>query len=131
MSDSQPEPVPKQVRIYQPTYQINSRKRFNVEKVEKILKQIVDTELEEVEYSEKLVPELCLTLAESIRNAVKEENYDRYRIIVCVNISQRRQQSLHISHSFLWDHERDTFASRTFENCHIHACAVVYGIYFD
>lgn len=78
MSDSQPEPVPKQVRIYQPTYQINSRKRFNVEKVEKILKQIVDTELEEVEYSEKLVPELCITLAESIRNAVKEENFDRF-----------------------------------------------------
>lgn len=71
------EPKPKQVRTYQPTYQLNSRSRFNVENVEKILKRIVDCELEEAEYSEKLVPELCTTLAEMIRSAVKEEKYDR------------------------------------------------------
>lgn len=48
-----------------------------MENVEKILKRIVDCELEEAEYSEKLVPELCTTLAEMIRSAVKEEKYDR------------------------------------------------------
>lgn len=71
-------PPAKQVRIYQPTYQLNARKRFDVEKIEKVIKRIVDDELEEIEYSEKVVPELCLTLSETIRNAVKEENYDRY-----------------------------------------------------
>lgn len=70
--------VSNQTRIYQPTYQLNSRKRFNVENVEKILKRIVNSELEEVEYSEKLIPDLCLNLAENIRTAIKEENYDRY-----------------------------------------------------
>lgn len=68
---------PKQVRTYQPTYQLNSRKRFNVERVQKMLKRIVDSELEEIEYSEKVVPDLCLSLSETIRNAVKEEKYDR------------------------------------------------------
>ncbi|XP_047997458.1 dynein light chain Tctex-type 5-like [Leguminivora glycinivorella] len=121
----------KPVRVYQPTYQLNPRKRFNVEKVQKILAQLLDPELEEVEYSEKVVPELCVTLAESIRNAVKEENYDRYRIIVNVTISQRRQQSLVASHSFLWDSDRDNFAAREFHNPHIHAFAVVYAVYFD
>ncbi|XP_037295276.1 uncharacterized protein LOC115447577 isoform X3 [Manduca sexta] len=71
------------VRIYQPTYQLNPRKHFNVEVVEKLLRRIVDCELAEVEYSEKVVPELCLSLAETIRNAVKEENYDS-RGISCV-----------------------------------------------
>lgn len=71
----------KQVRTYQPTYQLNARKRFNAEQVEKVLKRIVDDELAEIEYSEKVIPELCLTLADTIRNAVKEFNYDRYRII--------------------------------------------------
>ncbi|XP_030030578.2 tctex1 domain-containing protein 1 isoform X1 [Manduca sexta] len=119
------------VRIYQPTYQLNPRKHFNVEVVEKLLRRIVDCELAEVEYSEKVVPELCLSLAETIRNAVKEENYDRYRILVCVSIGQRRQQNVNVFHSFLWDHERDGFAAHTFHNCHIFANVVVYGVYLD
>lgn len=70
--------ISKQVRTHQPTYQLNPKKRFNIEIVEKILKRIVSSELEEVEYSEKQIPDLCLNLAENIRAAIKEENYDRY-----------------------------------------------------
>ncbi|XP_050352549.1 dynein light chain Tctex-type 5-like [Nymphalis io] len=121
----------KMIRTYQPTYQLNPRKHFNIENVEKILKRLVNSELADVEYSEKLIPDLCLSLAENIRTAIKEENYDRYRIIVGVTIGQRRQQSVHMFHSFLWDHERDAFASHNFENCHIYANVVVYGVYFD
>ncbi|KAJ2948572.1 hypothetical protein O0L34_g7825 [Tuta absoluta] len=121
----------KPVRIYQPTYQLWPKKPFDVAKVEKILKQMVDSELEEVEYSDKTAPELCVSLAENIRNTVKEENYDRYRIIVAVNIGQKRQQGVHMFHSFLWDPERDSFASHAYENCHLFAIVVVYGIYLD
>lgn len=70
-------PSSKQVRIYQPTYQLNPRKRFNSENVEKILRRIVNSELEEVEYSEKIIPDLCITLADNIKAAIKEDNYDR------------------------------------------------------
>ncbi|CAK1550677.1 unnamed protein product [Leptosia nina] len=128
MSISKPN---KQVRTYQPTYQLKPRKPFCIEVVEKILKRIVDSELDEIEYSEKAVPDLCSSLAENIRGAVKEENYDRYRIIVLVSIGQRRQQSVHVFHTFLWDHERDGFASYNYENCHLYANVVVYGVYLD
>lgn len=74
---SEKKALSKQVRIYQPTYQLNSKKRFHEENVNKILEQIVDSELQEVEYSEKLIPDLCLNLAESIRTSIKEQNYDR------------------------------------------------------
>ncbi|XP_045778018.1 dynein light chain Tctex-type 5-A-like isoform X2 [Maniola jurtina] len=121
----------KMVRTYQPTYQLHSRKRFNIEDVEKTLQRIVTSELEEVEYSDKTAADLCLSLTENIRTAIKEENYDRYRIIVVVSIGQRRQQSVHVFHSFLWDHERDGYVSYNFENCHMFANVVVYGIYFD
>ncbi|CAG5048886.1 unnamed protein product [Parnassius apollo] len=123
--------LPKQVRIYQPTYQLNSKKHFHQENVKKILQKIVDSELKEIEYSEKIIPDLCLTLAENIRTAIKEENYDRYRIIVSVSIGQKRQQSVHVFHSFLWDHQRDAFVTHNFENCHIYANVVVYGVYLD
>lgn len=71
------EDKPKQVRIYQPTYRLNPKNRFDAEKIQKVLKRVVDAELVEIEYSEKIVPDLCLSLAETLRNAVKEENYDR------------------------------------------------------
>ncbi|VVC93313.1 unnamed protein product [Leptidea sinapis] len=119
------------VRTYQPTYQLNPRKRVSVESLNKLLKRMVDSELNEIEYSDKMIPEICTNLAENIRNVVKEEKYDRYRIIVLVTIGQRRQQSVQMFHSFLWDHERDAFASYNYENCHIFANVVVYCIYFD
>ncbi|XP_053615160.1 dynein light chain Tctex-type 5-like isoform X2 [Plodia interpunctella] len=125
-----PRPV-KQVRTYQPTYQLNSKRRFQEDDVKKILKRIVDAELEEVEYSEKELPELILGLAETIRNAIKDENYNRYRILVTVTIGQRRQQSVQIFHSFLWDHERDGFAFYNYENPHIFANVTAYGVYLD
>ncbi|CAH1640202.1 unnamed protein product [Spodoptera littoralis] len=121
----------KPVRIYQPTYRLDPKKRFDAEKIEKILKRVVDGELIEIEYIEKVVPDLCMNLADMIRNAVKEENYDRYRIIVSVCIGQKRQQSVQIFHTFLWDHERDAFASYNYENPHIFANVVVYGVYLD
>ncbi|XP_026763485.2 dynein light chain Tctex-type 5-A-like isoform X1 [Galleria mellonella] len=121
----------KLVRTYQPTYQLNPKKRFDAEQIQKILQRVVSYELNEVEYSEKQIPELCLSLAETLRNAIKEENYNRYRIIVMVSIGQRRQQSVHIFHSFLWDHERDAFATFNYENCHLFANVVVYGVYLD
>ncbi|XP_026320996.1 tctex1 domain-containing protein 1-B-like [Hyposmocoma kahamanoa] len=121
----------KHVRIYLPTYQLNPKVRFNIEKVGKILRNIVDAELEEVQYNDKAIPELCLNLAESIRLAIKEQNYDRYRIIVCVSIGQKRQQGVHVYHSFLWDPDRDVYVAHNFENCHIFANIVVYGIYLD
>ncbi|XP_060805657.1 uncharacterized protein LOC106132629 isoform X3 [Amyelois transitella] len=67
---------PKLLRTYQPTYQLNPKKRFKEDDVKKILKRVVDPELEEVEYSEKEVPEVILNLAEIVRNAIKDENYN-------------------------------------------------------
>lgn len=57
--------------------------------------------------------------------------YFRYRIIVCVSIGQKRQQGVHVYHSFLWDPDRDVYVAHNFENCHIFANIVVYGIYLD
>lgn len=74
-------PPTKQVRVYQPTYRLNPQRYFSTEKVERILQSLLPAELEEVEYSDKIIPELCLSLAETVRNAVKEENYDRYLIM--------------------------------------------------
>ncbi|KAL4715023.1 hypothetical protein ACJJTC_003174 [Scirpophaga incertulas] len=121
----------KSTRIYQPTYQLNPRRRFSSDKITKLIQRILNLELSEVEYSEKTIPELTLNLAENIRNTIKEENYDRCRLIVVVTIGQRRQQGVHSFHSFLWDHERDGFAVATFENPHLFANVVVYAVYLD
>lgn len=67
----------KQVRTYQPTYQLTTRKPFNAEKVKETLRHILESELSEIEYGENIIPEVCLNLAETIRNAVKEDNFDR------------------------------------------------------
>lgn len=70
-------PISKQTRTHQPTYRLNPKVRFSAEKIERLLKRLVPAELEEVEYSDKCIPEICVSLSELVKQAVREYQYDR------------------------------------------------------
>lgn len=76
-------PTPKSVngystRLYQNTYRLRPKKKFNVMIVQEKIKIILDLNLQDVELSEASHPDLCITLAEEIKNTIKEEKYDRF-----------------------------------------------------
>lgn len=76
-------PTPKSVnghstRLYQNTYRLRPKKKFNVMNVKEKVKLTVDLNLQDVELSEASHPDLCISLAEEIKNTIKEEKYDRF-----------------------------------------------------
>lgn len=68
----------KSVRTYQNTYRLHSERPFDSSKVKLHMKNIMELNLRETEYSDRLAKDLCLTVIEEIKTEIKNENFDRY-----------------------------------------------------
>jgi hypothetical protein len=117
---------------YQPTYRLESQNPFNKDHVTKIIEEIVDKGLHGVEYCPFFAPDLAKTLSDDIKNRVKEENFDRYKIVCTVTIGEKFHQDLKAVAIFLWDQQKDSYASYVYEKSpFLIAIATVYAIYYD
>lgn len=65
------------VRTHQNTYRLHSEKPFDASKVKTHMKNIMELNLKETEYSDKLAKDLCLIVIEEIKTEIKNENFDR------------------------------------------------------
>ncbi|XP_071053468.1 dynein light chain Tctex-type 5-B-like [Onthophagus taurus] len=113
------------------TYKLYSDKPFNVEKVTKILEEVLKEALENLTYDAEKVPNQAKWASSLIKDKVKEEEYDRYKIISFVTISEKRSQDMFFAYSFLWDPERDKHASFWHENNSVVGIACCFGLYYE
>ncbi|XP_050093877.1 dynein light chain Tctex-type 5-like [Anopheles aquasalis] len=115
-----------------PSYRLCSRNPFNREACEVILRESMDKSLQGVEYSSYFAPSLCQQICEDIKTRVKELKFDRYKIIVTVTIGERYMQGLKAISQFLWDPEKDSYASCIYDaSPSLVAVGTIYAIYFD
>ncbi|XP_035793301.1 tctex1 domain-containing protein 4-like isoform X2 [Anopheles albimanus] len=71
-------------------------------------------------------------ICEDIKTRVKELKFDRYKIIVTVTIGERYMQGLKAISQFLWDPEKDSYASCIYDaSPSLVAVGTIYAIYFD
>lgn len=123
-----------QVVKFQPSYRLESHNPFNARDVDDILKKIVDKEMRPREmkrfYGNSLVI-LCRELSESILDQVKAKNYDRYRILVAVNVGEKKRQSYRQNVMCVWDAEKDSMATYCYERPDVFVIATVFGVYYD
>ncbi|XP_077294970.1 dynein light chain Tctex-type 5-like [Arctopsyche grandis] len=121
----------KHVRTHQNTYRVEPKRPFDVAKTKIHLKNVLELNLKEIEYSDQCAKELCFTIVEEIKTGIKSENFDRYRIIVAVVIGEKKMQGVQINHTFLWDPRRDKYVNHLYETNNFYAQATVYGVYLD
>lgn len=75
---------------------------------------------------------LSKDIADKIREKCKSSlNVPRYKIVVQVTIGQMKDQGVRITSRCLWDTSTDNYAAVSFQNQHIWASAVVFGMYAD
>lgn len=55
----------------------------------------------------------------------------RYKFIVQVTVIEKRGQSLQVSNGRLWDNERDTYSTFSFESPQMYATGIVVGVYYE
>lgn len=113
------------------TYQLAPTKRFPVQTVNEILKDVLSNYLEEEKYEAELCRQMTKTISEVVKAQVKDLMIPRYKIIVVISIGQLTGQDMRVVSRCLWDATSDTFSSHTFKNRSLFAIANVYAIYSE
>lgn len=77
--------------------------------------------------------ELTLSITNEIRSSVRDMQYERYRLVVMVNLGDPAGGTAEVvmASRCLWDHRFDTFAEAAVQTPYIYAVAVVYAIYCE
>ena len=126
-----------------PTYHLGpeENEKFYPSKAKLIAKEILEGELEG-KIDEKMVEEwgdfgdefegLGTSIADKIKEKCKLElNIPRYKIVVQVTTGQMKDQGATVTSRCLWDTATDNYATVNFQNQHIWASAIVFGLYID
>lgn len=72
-----------------PTYRLEPKNRFHVEKCENILKLVLDSAFDEFEYTAEAAESMALRLSQTILTQVKKLNFDRSLLNNNIIIPQR------------------------------------------
>ncbi|XP_076975622.1 dynein light chain Tctex-type 5 [Tamandua tetradactyla] len=113
------------------TYHLGPTKHFPAVAVNRILRDVLTTYLQEEKYEPDFCRQLTKTISEVIKAKVKGLMIPRYKFIVIIHIGQLTSQSMHIGSRCLWDTKNDNFSSYAFRNSSLFAVANVYAIYFE
>ncbi|XP_043800634.1 dynein light chain Tctex-type protein 2B-like [Apis laboriosa] len=117
---------------YQNTYRLESFNPFNIEVVDNMVRDTMESKLSTVtSYHPNIMAKLCFEIDNELQNALLKKNYDRYKLVVQATIVQRFDQSLHAGFQCLWDVERDNYSYYVFQNNHIYAWCCVFAIYYE
>lgn len=117
--------------LYENTYKLEPERKFKASEAQVIINEELKAQLNEELYDPKASGQMAKTLAEIIKNRVKELNYERYKIACIVTIGQLAEQGLVMASRCCWDSSKDTFATGSFKNKTLYAVATVYAAYLE
>lgn len=116
---------------YANTYRMESNKKFQVHLVQAKAEQILKDRVTTINYDPEIYGPMSVSLASEILAAVKEMGFDRYKYIVRVLIVENKGQGLNMSSRWLWNVERDNWASAILKTSSLISLAVIFAVYFD
>ncbi|GBP34471.1 Tctex1 domain-containing protein 3 [Eumeta japonica] len=119
------------IMTYLNTYQLDPRSSFHIPKVKKIINKHLNEKFGDHRYHLQESPALAIRIAGEVMRELKQMQFNRYRIISVVTIGQKRAQSYNNAISFLWDHERDSYADVEKETCTAFIQVTVFAVYLD
>lgn len=105
------------------------KKKFRADVVKEEVSRLLKERLEGQEYQPDEVNQQVKDTADSIRNTLKELQWDRYKFIVQVVIGEQRGEGMKIGCRTLWDQDTDAYAEAVFMSKQLFAVATVWGVY--
>lgn len=107
-------------QLYLPTYRLESQRPFNLDHMNFIVMNTVKWAINEphmmTEFDSESAMKCCETISNQIKFRIKLHQYDRYRIIVIVNIYENQSQGIFWKMGFLWDTESDQWVSYQYDS---------------
>eukprot|EP00756_Hemistasia_phaeocysticola_P000634 Hpha_TRINITY_DN10466_c0_g1::TRINITY_DN10466_c0_g1_i1::g.193402::m.193402 len=120
-------------KIIPPTYLMKPREgtKFVKREVERTMEEIITERLRGREYDPQEGQQLTKELCSEIQGKVKNLGYERYKLVIQVNISENRGQGMRIASRCLWDPDQDNYAEAVFKNDSLWCCAICWGCYWE
>ena len=113
------------------TFQLEPYVKFPVDAATATIKTTVDEALADQTYDPATCKRLCGRLADEVKAKVRRLPLDeRYKIVVVCAIGDKSTQGIRVASRCAWDHERDNFASYSYDNKSLFATVTVYAVYF-
>jgi hypothetical protein len=118
---------------YENTYRMepNDEHEIDVIRVRRIATNVIDTAIAGYKYDPKHAKQFSGSLAERVRNQMKQLPYSRYKIVVQVSISQKNHQDLLIASQCVWDFRWDRHITITKETLDAYVTATIFYIYTE
>lgn len=113
----------------EPTYSMEPSKKFSSSCAEKVIKDVLDENLNGYKYNPQCCSKMMKSMSEEIKDRIKCMGYDRYKILCMVVLCQRKEQAAVCSSRCIMDKTNDTYATYTFKNEQFICNATVYGLY--
>lgn len=122
-------PTTKPKFLYENTYQLEPKRKFPSAAAQAIINQNLEQYLKDESYDPQASAQMSKTLAQIIKDGVKELVYERYKIVCLVTIGQMSQVGLQQASRCVWDIKWDTYASGSYKNKTLFGVATVYAVY--
>lgn len=117
---------------YENTYRLEPDIKFQSDKIRRIIKDILENELKDKIYK----PEICVShsklLAEKIKQAVKAQEFDRYKLVVIVALGEKEANpSVSFTSRCMWNVSCDNYSEYVYRNSSLYAVGMVFAVSID
>ena len=121
-------------RRYENTYHTDPDpgNEFSACTVKTVCQDVLTATLDNVKtYDANDMARLALKLTATVKQAVKELNFPRYKFVVQVLVGENRNQGFQIASRCVWNDKLDSFACAEYKSDILCAVVIVHGIYYE
>ncbi|NWZ14048.1 TC1D2 protein, partial [Agelaius phoeniceus] len=104
--------------------------RFKSSTVKECIRAILKEKLTDVQYKPEEMPELTKSLSDTIKDRLKEEGFDRYKMVVQVVIGEQRGEGVNMAARCFWDADTDSCAHDVFMNDSLFCVVAAFGCFY-
>ncbi|XP_071198504.1 dynein light chain Tctex-type protein 2B isoform X2 [Salvelinus alpinus] len=108
----------------------NYQHKFKAAVVKECIRDILREQLSGVQYDPDEVGVLSRSLADCIKDKLKDVGFDRYKLVVQVVIGEQRGEGVKMAARCFWDADTDSYAQDIFMNDSLFCVAAAFGSYF-
>ena len=116
---------------YENTYKLDPDKRFDAKKVRSVIEDTLEQMFNNEKYSAVEMGHMCKKASVSIKDAVKQLGFERYKFVCTVSVTQPEDQGVKFASRYLWDDRKDSWVDAVYCNSNLIAQATIYALYYE
>lgn len=95
------------------------------------MRDVMEAMLADKKYDATTCTQLSKTLADLIKQRVKEQGHSRYKVVSVVAIGQAEHSGVAFASRCVWNASFDSYAEYTYKNSSLYAIGLIYALYCD